>query len=309
MLVTVVIPTYKRTAYLKVALESVIRQTYSHFECLVVNDSPPFREKVDEVVASIGDERIRVIHNPQNGGESFSRNNAIRAAKGEIIALLDDDDYWKPGFLQQHVTKHEANPDLGIVYCGYVKFWDDELLGTREYFADQTPPRDMYQAMLSGKFVLASSSIVSIRRSCFEDCGTFDSALPSFADWDMWVRIAQKYPFGNIPESLTYYRHHLGERGSTDIEKRLTGIEVITKKWESEKGFEAFGRKLMIRAFFNEIRNEVLRGNRLNSIKLLRECISRCKSEIIPNYKVFLKAITIIILGKGYMAGHKAKYS
>lgn len=309
MLVTVVIPTYKRTAYLKVALESVIRQTYSHFECLVVNDSPPFREKVDAVVESMGDDRIRVIHNPQNGGESFSRNNAIKAAKGDVIALLDDDDYWKPDFLQQHVNKHQANPDLGIVYCGYMKFWDDELLGTREYLADQTPPKDMYQAMLSGKFVLASSSIVSIRRSCFDKCGYFDTALPSFADWDMWVRIAQKYPFANIPDSLTYYRHHLGERGSTDIEKRLTGIDVIWKKWQDAEGFDSFGRKLMIRAFFNEIRNEVLRGNRVNSLRLLRKCIVKCKSEILPNYKIFLKAIAIIVLGKAYMVGHKARYA
>lgn len=309
MLASIVIPTYKRTTYLRVALDSVIKQTYSHFECLVVNDYPPFKDEVTALVESLGDSRIKVLHNPRNGGESFSRNHAIQVAKGEIIALLDDDDYWKPDFLEKHVNRHQANPELGIVYCGYVKFWDNELLGSREYLATAEQPRDMYHAMLSGKFVLASSSIVSIRRSCFDECGTFDSALPSFADWDMWVRIAQKYPFGNISESLTYYRHHLGERGSTDIEKRLTGIEVITKKWESEKGFEAFGRKLMIRAFFNEIRNEVLRGHRLNSIKLLRECISRCKSEIIPNYKVFLKAITIIILGKGYMVGHKAKYS
>lgn len=305
MLVSIIIPTYKRTTYLKKALESVLAQTYDNFECLVVNDYPPFKAEVDQLVESLEDQRIKVLHNPVNGGESVSRNNAIAVAAGEVIALLDDDDYWNPSFLEKHVEKHQENPELGVVYCGYIKFWTDDLLGSQVYPAATPSSGDIYPAMLSGKFVLASSSIVSVKKVCFQECGVFDPSLPSFADWDMWVRIARKYPFGNIPEPLTYYRHHLGERGSTDIEKRLVGIEVIARKWHAMDGFQLFERKLRVRAYFNEIRNEVLRGHRWNSFRLLKECVKKCRNEILPNARVFFKAVLIVILGKGYIKGHK----
>ena len=308
MLVSIVIPTYKRTTYLKIALESVVKQTYENFECLVVNDFPPMKDEIDQLVADFGDSRIQLIHHEQNGGESASRNTALTYAKGDIVALLDDDDIWKPEFLAQHVARHQEKPEVGLVYCGYVRFWDGDVLGSQTRPAAPSPA-DMYKAMLTGKFVMASSSIISIKRRCFEECGTFDRALPSFADWDMWVRIAQKYPFASVKEPLTLYRHHLGVRGSTDIEKRLTGIDVITKKWQNSEGFHLFRKKLKVRAYFNEIRNEVMRGRRGNGFKLLIDCVKRCGSEIPPNFKPFMKAIFVIMFGKVYLAGHRKVYS
>ena len=128
MLVSVIIPTYKRTTYLKIALESVVKQTYENFECLVVNDYPPMRDEIDELVAEFGDSRIKLIHHEQNGGESQSRNTALTYAQGDIVALLDDDDIWKPEFLEASVARHKERPEVGLVYTGYVRFWDEDLL-------------------------------------------------------------------------------------------------------------------------------------------------------------------------------------
>lgn len=308
MTVTIVIPTYKRVEYLREALKSVVAQTFEDFECLVVNDFPPFVEQVEEVVREFQDPRIQVLHNPENSGESRSRNHAISKAKGTIIALLDDDDIWEPEFLEQHVHVHQQHPQVGLVYSGYTRFWDHSLLGKQVRPATSPVSEGMYQAMISGRFVLASSSIVSVKKICFEECGVFDPSLPSFADWDMWVRIAEHYPFKHIETPLTQYRHHLGERGSTDIEKRLTGINVISQKWESREGFSAFRKKLTVRAYFNEIRNEVLRGNRRSGLRLLRDCFRRCRRELFPNRKIFAKAVIIVLLGKNYQAGHRKMY-
>ncbi|MCB0837381.1 MAG: glycosyltransferase family 2 protein [Bacteroidetes bacterium] len=308
MLVSVIIPTYKRTTYLKIALDSVLKQTYGNFEILVVNDFPPMEEEIDQLVAEFNDSRIKLIHHEENGGESASRNTALTYVKGEIVALLDDDDIWEPTFLEKHVAKHQERPEVGFVYCGYVRFWDDDVLGKQVRPAVPSPD-DMYTAMLTGKFVMASSSLISIKKECFDECGNFDRNLPSFADWDMWVRIAQKYPFAHVEEPLTLYRHHLGVRGSTDIEKRLRGIEVISQKWKHVEAFSGYRRKLKVRAYFNEIRNEVMRGRRGNGFRLLMDCVKRCGSEIPPNFKPFMKAVFVLMFGKVYLAGHRKVYS
>ena len=143
MLVSVIIPTYKRTTYLKIALDSVLKQTYGNFEILVVNDYPPMAEEIDQLVAEFNDSRIKLIHHKQNGGESASRNTALTYVQGEIVALLDDDDIWEPTFLEKHVAKHQERPEVGFVYCGYVRFWDNDLLG-RQVRPATPAPEDMY---------------------------------------------------------------------------------------------------------------------------------------------------------------------
>ncbi|MFK7921324.1 MAG: glycosyltransferase family 2 protein [Bacteroidia bacterium] len=306
--VTVVIPTYKRTAYLEKALISVSGQTFADFEVLVVNDFPPFKDTVDEVVAKVNDDRIRVIHHVQNGGESQSRNSALAEARGEIIALLDDDDVWKPQFLERSVAVHDANPNVGIVYTGLLQFWDDNILGHKE-IAPPARPADTTAAMLAGKFVLASSSIVSLKKVVFDTCGLFDTSLPSLADWDMWLRISYKYDVQPLDESLVYYRHHLGVRGSTDISKRLGGIAVVREKWGKENpSFLKYYRRLRVTAYFNEIRTNVLSGNRSAGMKLLFKFFRDCGKDFFKFPNIFGFSVMLLFAGNWYKRQQLKKY-
>ncbi|MEL6588854.1 MAG: glycosyltransferase family A protein [Bacteroidota bacterium] len=306
--VSVVIPTYKRTAYLEKALISVVGQTFTDFEVLVVNDYPPFRDTVEEVVAKIGDSRIKLIHHEQNGGESQSRNTALAVAKGEIVALLDDDDVWKPKFLERSVEVHDANPRVGIVYTGLLQFWDDNILGQKE-IAPPARPADTTAAMLAGKFVLASSSIVSLKKEVFDECGLFDTSLPSLADWDMWLRISFKYDIQPLDESLVYYRHHLGVRGSTDISKRLGGLAVVREKWGKQyPSFLKYYRRLRVTAYFNEIRNNVLSGNRSAGAKLLFKFIRDCGKDFFKFPNFFGFSVVLLVAGNWYKRQQLKKY-
>ncbi|MEM6342863.1 MAG: glycosyltransferase [Bacteroidota bacterium] len=305
--VSVIIPTYKRTEYLHKALVSVANQTFTDFEVLIVNDFPPFADTVNEVVNSINDDRFKVIHHEQNGGESQSRNTALAVARGEIIGLLDDDDVWKPEFLEESVKMHDANPRVGLAYSGLLQFWDDNILGHRDVPA---PPRPEIPtaAMLSGEFCLASSSIVSLKKEVFDTCGLFDTSLPSLADWDMWLRIAQKYDIAPIDKNLVYYRHHLGVRGSTDITKRLEGLKVVKEKWGDQKGFTKYYRHLRATAYFNEIRTNVLGGNRSAGMKLMVKFIRDCGKDFFRMPDVFGFTMIILFAGKWYQKLQLRKY-
>ncbi|GAB4424083.1 MAG: glycosyltransferase [Bacteroidia bacterium] len=306
MLVSIIIPTYKRLGYLQEALESVARQTYTEFECLVVNDFPPMRAEIDALVAGVGDARIRVIHHEKNGGESQSRNTALKEVQGEIVALLDDDDVWFDTYLEAVVRCHREHPQAGLVYAGYIQFWDNKVLGAKVYPAQQ-PPADLRKALLQGRFVLASSSIVSLKKEAFDRCGNFDTGLPSFADWDMWLRISEFYGWAAITEPLVYYRHHLGDRGSTNIEKRMIGIQHISKKWSKYPDFEVYRRTMRVSAYFNEIRTLVLQKNYSKGWQLLFDCIRTCKGEVLTNFSLFAFALGLLLMGPLYPRFQKRK--
>ncbi|MEL6674285.1 MAG: glycosyltransferase family 2 protein [Bacteroidota bacterium] len=301
MLVTVIIPTYKRIDYLREAVQSVVDQTYTNFECLVVNDYPPFKDQIQDLIDSFQDERVRVIHHEQNGGESQARNTAIPEAKGEIIGLLDDDDIWLENFLAEHVKKHQERPDAGLVYSGLHKFWDNDFMAPRTYTGETPPPAEkLTEAWLQGDFCLASSSIVSLKRVCFEECGIFDTSLPSFADWDMWCRISHKYAFAHIEAPLIRYRYHLGVRGSTDMGKRMKGIEVLSAKWSHREEFRGFEDGLRVNAYMSEIRNNILMGDRKKGAQLLMECIRKYGAESIRHFDEILFSGFIVMAGKFY---------
>ena len=121
-LVSVVIPTHNRADLLPRAIDSVLNQTYSNFEIIVVSDGST--DNTEEVVKSYSDKdsRIRFIgYSPARGG-NIARNTGIEAAKGEYVAFLDDDDEWMPEKLKKQIKVMESNPDIGLVILVYESY-------------------------------------------------------------------------------------------------------------------------------------------------------------------------------------------
>ena len=130
--VSVVIPTYNHQCYILAALDSVFAQTFTDFEIIVVNDGSP--DNTAEVLRPLTESgRIRYIEQ-KNQGQSAARNRGISEAKGEFIALLDDDDIWPPDKLQWQVEELQNNPDTALVY-GSVSFIDDNGECIQQYDA------------------------------------------------------------------------------------------------------------------------------------------------------------------------------
>ena len=262
MQVSVVIPTFRRLDYLKQAVDSVCQQTWHDFECLIVNDYPPEALVIEQLIAEFNDDRLRLINHEVSGGGNAARNTGITEAKSDLIAFLDDDDYWLPYKLERHVERHQAKPGVGVVFSGMTKRWSNDAIPP--YFVrGRLPSEGVVAAMRRGTFCPLTTSAVSVRRECFTNCGLFDTELASFQDWDMWYRIANKYDFDYIQDALLIFRQHLGDRTSKTKERRFLGLQQLIAKWHSDlsdpQQFEAIFVK---DTYVSSIYNSILRSSR-----------------------------------------------
>ena len=298
MQVTVVIPTFKRLDYLRQAIDSVCRQTYPNFRCIVVNDCPADASALARIIAEFKDDRLHLINHERTSGGNAARNTGIIQAQGEIIAFLDDDDCWLPEKLQRHIQQHTANPHAGLIFSGVIKRWSDEIIPDKIIRA-KLPPR-VVTAMNQGQFCPTTTSGVTVRRECFTNCGLFDTSLVSFQDWDMWYRIALKYDFEAIDSALVVFRQHLGDRTSKSKAKRLQGLEQLTTKWQSDLDnapqFEAIFTK---DTYVSSVYNAILRSQRKAALQDWYTLLKLTKH--LSDVPLLLKLIIMwVINGKNY---------
>lgn len=197
-LVSVVIPMYNRENTIKRAVQSVLDQTYQNIEVIVIDDASTDRSV--ETVQSIHDERIKILCLLNNQGANHARNEGIKAAKGEYIAFQDSDDEWFPTKLGVQIDYVLEN-NLQAVFCPYY------LVG--EYSVRQVPSKQIedYMQNRSVREVLHERNIIGtptllIHRKVIEHVGMFDEKLPRFQDYDLVIRISQKYDIGFVSQVL-----------------------------------------------------------------------------------------------------------
>lgn len=169
------------------ALDSVVAQSYGDWEVVVVDDAS--RDATGEVAASFGSS-VRVIRLEDNVGPAQARNIAVEHAKGELVAILDADDFWEPDYLDHQVAlvdrERSRGVRLGLAAC------DARLLGPDGYlpetFGDRVgrPRRATLTALLRRNFIWAS---VLLPRAVFRELGGYDIRMPPFEDYDLWLRI------------------------------------------------------------------------------------------------------------------------
>jgi glycosyltransferase involved in cell wall biosynthesis len=203
-LVSVVIPTYNRADVVCEAIDSVLQQTYSNTEILVVDDGSK-----DDTLArlSVYGDRIRIL-SQQNAGPSVARNRGIAAAKGEIISFLDSDDYWLPTKLSRQVELLEKVGDsVACCLCNCTILYHD---GSRKATFDIADLATSYSTamwknpaeVLSTRFVIFTQA-VAIRREVLERVGYFDESLPFYSeDYELSLRLAIEGPWAIIRDEL-----------------------------------------------------------------------------------------------------------
>jgi glycosyltransferase involved in cell wall biosynthesis len=196
--VSVIIPTYNRSQLLRTAIDSVLTQTYPAIETIVVDDGST--DDTDSVMAQYAG-RVTYIKQANQGVEA-ARNRGIRAASGEYLSFLDDDDLFMPAKLGRQVHVLDTRPEIGLVHCGYYHIDKDGNPLEKVSFLPDGILRDLVCTNLIW------SGAPLIRRQCLEQVGLFDEdTWGSSADWDMWLRIAQAgYPFACVREPLGAYR-------------------------------------------------------------------------------------------------------
>jgi len=232
--ISVVIPAYNAMKYLPQTVESVLQQTYRDFEAIIVNDG-----STDDIEAwfseSITDPRFRLI-SQENQGLSGARNTGLEHAQGEFVAVLDADDLWHPTKLEKQLHALNNDPEAGLVYTWlqYV----DEVASPTGKTVKSSFQGNVWKQLTACNFI-GCGSVAMIRRSCFDEVGNFDRNLDSYLeDWDMWLRIAKRYPFTVVNETLVYNRKYSGSLSTQWRKMEQSFPKVI------EKAFDAAPPKL-----------------------------------------------------------------
>jgi len=226
--ISVIIPTHNRPAPLARAISSVRSQTWTDYEILVVDDGS--NDPVAMALDGFPDARLRLLAHPCRRGAAAARNTGLRAARGDYVAFLDDDDEWVPQKLERQLAQFTAAPaDTGLVYSGaqIVSDRSGQVVLTRVPY----PPAVQFVDLLGA--TVFSTSTPLIRRACFAASGPFDESLPGLQDRDLWLRIARHFRFAFIPEALTI-RHIHGRQISTTLALKVAAAERMLAKYHAD---------------------------------------------------------------------------
>jgi len=218
--VSVIIPTYNCSGFLAESIRSVLAQTFGSLEVVVVDDGST--DDTAEVVAGF-ESRVRYVHQ-NNSGTAAARNTGIRNARADVIAFLDHDDLWLPGKLEQQMPVLTSDTAIGMVFCGrqFFNTYTGEItsihpaeaeLGVHDFLAHDT--------------IALQSAIVP--RSVFERVGLFDETLLGTDDWEMCIRIAERYRVVGVPDVLVNIRGHSGQQGIMSDRMFTNSMRVLEK--------------------------------------------------------------------------------
>ncbi len=197
-LTSIIIPTHDRPELLQRAVESA-RRAGREVEIVVVDDGS--RDQTSAVCASLRD--IVYVRLEERRGVGYARAAGIAASSGTYISFLDDDDARLPGSIDRQVAILEATPDAALVY-GQVHAATQRLAVDGCLFPSFCPSGDVFWLLIGGNFIPSGTAVV--RRSAIEAVGgVFHEAAPA-DDWDLWLRIAERYPIAVLPEPVSIYR-------------------------------------------------------------------------------------------------------
>lgn len=242
-MVSVIIPAYNQSRYLGDAIQSVLNQTCSDFEIIVVDDG-----STDDTgrVAHQFDPAIVHYFYQENAGLSAARNTGIRNASGEFITYLDSDDLFAPRKLELLVGEFERNPQMGFV-AGQAILIDENGSPLDRIFDTPVPPEPS-DLLYWNPFHVCS---VMVRREWQQKAGYFDESLRAYEDWDMWLRLARLgCPMGWVPEPVSMYRFHTAQM-TRDRQRMTTATFAVLEKTFQDPDLPAAWKQKKDRAYSN----------------------------------------------------------
>jgi hypothetical protein len=199
-LISAIVPTHNRADLLPEALRSIYAQEGPgvHFdvEILVVDDA-----STDATPALILEHpAVRYIRLPVNRGASAARNAGVRASRGRYVAFLDDDDVWLPDKLLRQLRALEAHPEAGAVYSPYLIRFPGQA--EQPSVDDNAPSGSIFLSLLLKGNHCGAPIAMLVRRDALDAMGGFDEDLPTSEDYDLWLRLASRFPFTFVPGAV-----------------------------------------------------------------------------------------------------------
>lgn len=202
-LISIIIPAFNAEATIRETVESVLAQTLTDFEIIVINSATASnRPKTEAILAAFNDPRIKVFDYDE-ANASLNRNRGIGHASAPLIAFLDADDLWTSTKLEQQYEALQAHPEAGVAYSA------TECIDEQSEFLRRGPAAswagDVYGRLLIYNFIVSGSNVL-VRAEAIARVGCFDESLPNAQDYDMWLRLAEQFDFVPVDEIHVRYR-------------------------------------------------------------------------------------------------------
>lgn len=244
--ITVFMPVYNTQSYLKEAIESILAQTFTNFEFLIINDHST--DKSLDIIQDYAarDKRIRVVNHSGNRGIVESSNEAIALAKGEFLARMDSDDISPLDRLERQYTFLKNHPDYVCVGCKTLLISPDgDPLTTFPFFETH---EEIIQAMMRGINPAMMNPSVMMKVEALMQIGGYCQEYYAAEDFDCFLKLAEVGKLANLPEVLFKYRQHLSSIGHKEREKQksnfLKSLEEAHKRRNLTFDREYFEKEL-----------------------------------------------------------------
>lgn len=248
--ITVILPTYNRENLIGRSIDSVLSQTYTNLELLIIDDAS--MDCTEKVVKSYTDSRINYVKLERNSGACIARNLGIQMATGDFVAFLDSDDKWDNKFLEK-LTGKLVQEKADVAFCRF-SYRDSknkkQVVPNFEINTDR-----IYEQLLYDNFV--ANGAILLRRECLEK-ESFDVNLKRFQDWDLYLRIFKNFKCVFLDEILlNVYYQPTSITGTVSKEKVRQALEVIYKKNYNEiitnkKIYGKFNWRIGVRSIYTK---------------------------------------------------------
>ncbi len=235
MKISIITASYNYEDYIKNAIDSVLQQSYSDWELIIVDDGS--EDKSLEVINAYSqkDERIKVFthQNNINKGLLETVKLGLSKATGEYVAFLESDDVWAYNYLEEKIKIIEKYTEIGLVFNSVEMFGDNDTIEeynnyfslSKKILGKLTFPRKIFNLMLFSNFV-PTFSCVMVKKNILDSC-KFETLYLPWLDWALWLQIAYKSSFYYIPQDLTKWRMHKKSYINTSSKKKNNNAVLL----------------------------------------------------------------------------------
>ncbi|MEO6146112.1 MAG: glycosyltransferase, partial [Sulfuriferula sp.] len=225
--ISIVMPCYDCAAHVAASIDSVLAQTWTDWELVVVDDGST--DASAALVAAMDDPRIRLIRQA-NAGVSAARNRALDESSGELVAFLDADDTWAPTFLVRMLTALDAQTNAVLAYCGWQNIGLPGQRGEPFIPPDYETPAKL-ETLLGGCRWPIHAALT--RRAAIMAAGGFNPHYANAEDYALWLQVATVAPIARVGEVLAFYHFHGAAQASANLARAALQL------WQAQREFLA----------------------------------------------------------------------
>lgn len=256
--VSVVMPSFQHEQFVGDSIGSVLSQSFSDLELIVVDDGSVDNSRA--VISGISDSRLKPVFLEQNLGASEATNIGIRRAAGEFVAICNSDDVWEPNkllaqiqFLDEHSNVSAVFSDVKWIDQTGVQISAESLPSFSDIFSQRNRSRFAWQRMLVENGNCLCHPSVLVRKSVYDEVGLYNNYLRQLPDYEMWLRVLQKFDIHVMKDRLIQFRIHTGNTSTQNpVSQARTWAEhvLIARSYfqdvEHKNFIAAFGGKHIV---------------------------------------------------------------